>query len=56
MTTSAEQIRSYAGPALLSFGFRPFFLFGAIWAVVAVALWLPLLGGHIMLPTVFAPI
>lgn len=56
MTTTAEQIRSYKGPAILSYGFRPFFLAGAAWAAVAVALWLPLLTGHLSLPTAFAPI
>lgn len=56
MTSSAEQIRSYRGPALLSYGFRPFFLFGAIWSAIAVALWLPLLGGSLTLPTAFDPI
>lgn len=56
MTTSAEQIRAFEGPALLSYGFRPFFLFGAIWAAIAVALWLPMLSGHLMLPTAFSPI
>jgi uncharacterized protein involved in response to NO len=56
MTTSNEQRRSYAGPAILSYGFRPFFLFGALWAALAVALWLPVLSGHITLPSAFAPV
>jgi len=56
MTTSAEQIRSFNGPALFSYGFRPFFLFGALWAAMAVALWLPVLSGHIDLPSALAPI
>lgn len=34
MTSSAEQMRSYKGPALFSFGFRPFFLGGSIVAAV----------------------
>lgn len=41
----------YQGPALFSYGFRPFFLFGAIWAALAVAAWLPLYFGMIALPT-----
>jgi uncharacterized protein involved in response to NO len=53
MTTSAEQVRAYAGPAFLSFGFRPFFLGGAIWSAVAMALWLPMLAGTLTLPTAF---
>ncbi len=32
--------REYAGPALFSFGFRPFFLFGAIWGALAAPLWI----------------
>lgn len=32
--------RDYAGPALFSFGFRPFFLFGAIWAAASAPLWI----------------
>lgn len=56
MSTSAEQIRAYQGPALFSYGFRPFFLFGALWSVLALAIWLPMLSGHLTLPTVFSPI
>ncbi len=31
MATTSEQVRNYRGPAILSYGFRPFFLLGAIW-------------------------
>jgi uncharacterized protein involved in response to NO len=48
--------RLYTGPALLSFGFRPFFLAGALWAVVAVMLWLPQYFGELTLKTVFQPL
>ncbi len=54
--STAEQMRAYAGPAILSYGFRPFFLAGAAWAAIAVALWLPMLAGRLTLPTAFAPI
>ena len=37
---SAAARRRYTGPALLSFGFRPVFLGAALWAVIAVPLWL----------------
>jgi len=40
MATSAEQRRAYQGPALFSLGLRPFFLLGAIWAALAVPLWI----------------
>jgi len=56
MSTSAAQIRAYKGPALFSYGFRPFFLFGALWAAIAVALWLPILSGHLHLPSTLAPL
>jgi len=39
MSTAAQR-RAYSGPALFSFGFRPFFLFGAAWAALIVPLWL----------------
>ena len=37
---SAATRRSYTGPAIFSFGFRPFFLGVAVWSVLAVPLWL----------------
>ncbi len=39
MATSAESIRAWKGPTLFSFGFRPFFLFAAAWAALAVPIW-----------------
>ncbi len=35
MSSSAEQMRNYSGPALFSYGFRPFFLGGALVAALA---------------------
>jgi uncharacterized protein involved in response to NO len=49
------RLKPYQGPALLSYGFRPFFFFGACYAVLAIALWLPLFEGEIALATLFAP-
>jgi uncharacterized protein involved in response to NO len=54
--TSAQQMRDWQGPALFSFGFRPFFLFGAAWAVLSMLLWLPALAGDIILPSRFDPV
>lgn len=45
MPTAASR-RAYAGPAIFSSGFRPFFFLGALWAAIAVPLWLwSLFGG-----------
>ena len=49
------RLREYRGPALLSYGFRPFFLIGAIYAALAVLIWLPLFSGRIELASVFIP-
>src|SRR5262245_3664982 len=49
------RLKAYSGPALLSYGFRPFFFFGACYTALAIALWLPLFEGEIKLATVFAP-
>lgn len=38
--TTAERYRAYRGAALFSMGFRPFFLFSAAWAALAVPFWL----------------
>lgn len=54
--TSAQRMRAWQGPALFSFGFRPFFLFGAVWVCVAMVLWLAALSGAIDLPTRFDPV
>ena len=48
---AVPRLRPYAGPALLSYGFRPFFLLGALWAGIEVLAWLPLLYGDMSLPT-----
>lgn len=55
MTSSAKRIRAYQGPALLSFGFRPFFLFAGIWAVLALCLWILMVTGGLTLPSHLAP-
>ena len=53
---SMERSRAWRGPALLSFGFRPFFFGGAIWAAVAMGLWLVMLAGALNLPIRLDPI
>src|SRR4249920_1022641 len=49
------RLRFYSGPALLSYGFRPFFLLGAGYAALAILAWLPLFYGEFSLATAFAP-
>jgi uncharacterized protein involved in response to NO len=56
MSTTAEQMRAWQGPAILSYGFRPLFLGAGIWAALAMALWIAAVSGALVLPTRFAPI
>ncbi|MGO9985461.1 MAG: NnrS family protein [Rhodomicrobium sp.] len=56
MATTAETLRAYRGPILFSYGFRPFFLSGAVWAATAMAIFIAMLQGGVRLPTVFSPI
>src|SRR4051812_9244471 len=49
------RLRSYDGPALLSYGFRPFFLLGSIYAGVAILAWLPMFHGQLEIMTAFTP-
>lgn len=56
MTSTAEQMRAWTGPAILTFGFRPFFFGAAVWAALAMALWVPMLSGTVILPTAFDPV
>lgn len=47
--STASAMRAYRGPALFSFGFRPFFLFGSLWGALAAPLWVYVLahGGEL---------
>jgi uncharacterized protein involved in response to NO len=49
------RLRAFEGPAFLSYGFRPFFLLGSLFAAAAVMAWLPAFFGEITIPTAFAP-
>lgn len=53
--TPIPRLRLYQGPALLSYGFRPFFLLGAAYAGLAVLVWLPMFLGALAVHTTFAP-
>lgn len=54
MSTSTQR-RKYSGIALLSKGYRPFFLGAAIWAVLSLLIWVFSLAAMIEIPTAFSP-
>ncbi len=49
------RLKDYRGPALFSYGFRPFFFFGSVYAGAIILVWLPAFYGHIQLSTAFVP-
>ncbi len=53
--TAIPRYRAWSGPALLSAGFRPFFLASGVWAAIAVPLWIALYAGAANLPTLLLP-
>lgn len=56
MPAALERRRSYAGPALLTYGFRPFFLAAGLWAAVGILLWLPQYLGDLTIRTRLSPL
>ncbi len=56
MSSTAQQMRAWRGPAILTFGFRPFFFGAAVWATFSMVLWIPMLSGVSILPTAFDPV
>ncbi len=56
MPPALERRLKYAGPALFSYGFRPFFLGGAVWSVACIVLWVPQLTGDLSLRTAYPPL
>ena len=62
MITRGEQMlalrrsRMAASPPFLRGGFRPFFFFGAVWAVLALTLWVLAFSGILALPSAFEPL
>ncbi|MFP4295817.1 MAG: NnrS family protein [Halothiobacillaceae bacterium] len=49
-------MRAWTGPAILTYGFRPFFFGASVWAALALVLWVPMLAGRLDLPTAFDPV
>lgn len=56
MASSAEQIRQWNGPAILGYGFRPFFLGAALFATLAMTAWIGALTGLWSVPSAFGPV
>jgi uncharacterized protein involved in response to NO len=56
MPAALRRRLDYAGPSIFSYGFRPFFVGGALWAALGVLLWLPQYFGEMSLPTAFGPL
>ncbi|MFY9687237.1 MAG: NnrS family protein [Pseudolabrys sp.] len=58
MSTPAalQRRRDYDGPALFSYGFRPFFLAAGLWAVIGILVWIPQYMGTLSVPTHFTPL
>ena len=54
MSVPIPRLRRFSGPAILSYGFRPFFLFGAFYAGLALLLWLPMFEGRFERATAFS--
>jgi uncharacterized protein involved in response to NO len=54
--TTGEQMRAWRGPAVFSYGFRPFFFAAALWAAMAMVGWVLMLSGWAALPTAFDPV
>jgi uncharacterized protein involved in response to NO len=53
--TAIPRYRSHAGPVVLSAGFRPFFLLAALWAALAVLLWLLVFAGQARVSSALLP-
>ena len=56
MTVAQQQIPAASAHGFLSYGFRPFFLSAALWAVLGMGLWVAMLLGWLALPSAFDPV
>ena len=56
MATSAQQVRAWQGPTILGYGFRPFFLGGAIFAAFAMAVWIGAISGVWNIPSAYGAV
>lgn len=53
--TTMQRARDWRGPAVLSYGFRPFFLLAGLQAALVMALWVFWYRGAIDIPSAFSP-
>lgn len=53
---AVPRTRSGNYPAILSYGFRPFFLAAGLYSALSMAFWLPLLYGHLQMDSLFPPV
>ena len=56
LSPSPSAARRADGPAILSHGFRPFFLAAGAWGVLAMAVWLFVVLGAVAVPTAFSTV
>jgi uncharacterized protein involved in response to NO len=56
MSAAAQQVLARGTPAILTQGFRPFFLAAGIWSMAAIAIWIVILVTGSTLPSRFDPL
>lgn len=54
--STMTRMREWRGPAILSYGFGPFFLFAALQAALAIVLWVPWFLGLVAVPSLLPPV
>lgn len=53
---SIARMRDFTGPAILSYGFRPFFFLGSIYSALTILFWIPLFQGQLESYSAFHPV
>ncbi len=56
LRAAVPRLRAHHGPAVLAYGFRPFFFAAAVWASLSLALWLAALEGAPVVASAFDPL
>jgi uncharacterized protein involved in response to NO len=56
MSAATHRARAHGTPAVLTQGFRPFFLAAGLWSIVALAIWIAMLVTGSALPSRFDPL